>query len=80
MNNINRKYTNEIVKEKLLEYGYHLCSDFISIKKDVQFYDNDGYRYCCPLMDLFHENKIEIQTARAEFSPWYRRLIGLKDK
>lgn len=58
MNNINRKYTNEIVKEKLLEYGYHLCSNFISIKKDVQFYDNDGYRYCCPLMDLFHENKI----------------------
>ena len=29
---------------------------------------------------LFHENKIEIQTARAEFSPWYRRLIGLKGK
>ena len=29
---------------------------------------------------LFDENKIEIQTARAEFSPWYRRLIGLKGK
>ena len=29
---------------------------------------------------LFHENKIEIQTARTEFSPWYRRLIGLKGK
>ena len=29
---------------------------------------------------LFEENNIKIQTARAEFSPWYRRLIGLKGK
>ena len=29
---------------------------------------------------LFEENDIKIQTARAEFSPWYRRLIGLKGK
>ena len=29
---------------------------------------------------LFEENDIKIQTARAEFSPWYRRLIGLTGK
>ena len=29
---------------------------------------------------LFEENDIKIQTARTEFSPWYRRLIGLKGK
>ena len=29
---------------------------------------------------LFEKNDIKIQTARAEFSPWYRRLIGLKGK
>ena len=29
---------------------------------------------------LVEENDIKIQTARAEFSPWYRRLIGLKGK
>ena len=29
---------------------------------------------------LFEENDIKIQTARTEFSPWYRRLIGLKSK
>ena len=29
---------------------------------------------------LFEDNDIKIQTARAEFSPWYRRLIGLKGK
>lgn len=26
---------------------------------------------------LFHAKHIEIQTARTDFSPWYRRLIGL---
>lgn len=29
---------------------------------------------------LFEDNDIKIQTARAEFSPWYRRLIGLTGK
>ena len=29
---------------------------------------------------LFEDNDIKIQTARAEFSPWYCRLIGLKGK
>ena len=29
---------------------------------------------------LFQDNEIKIQTARAEFSPWYRRLIGLQTK
>ena len=29
---------------------------------------------------LFEKNDIKIQTARSEFSPWYRRLIGLKGK
>jgi len=37
--------------------------------------DTDGR-----VINLMIENKIEIQTARAEFSPWYRRLIGLKGK
>ncbi|MBN6076964.1 DNA internalization-related competence protein ComEC/Rec2 [Aggregatibacter actinomycetemcomitans] len=29
---------------------------------------------------LFYNDEIKIQTARAEFSPWYRRLIGLSTK
>ena len=29
---------------------------------------------------LFEKNDIKIQTARAEFSPWYSRLIGLTGK
>ncbi|WP_424402803.1 DNA internalization-related competence protein ComEC/Rec2 [Pasteurella sp. PK-2025] len=28
----------------------------------------------------FEQNQINVQTARTEFSPWYRRLIGLKTK
>ena len=29
---------------------------------------------------LFQDKEIKIQTARTEFSPWYRRLIGLQTK
>lgn len=29
---------------------------------------------------LFHAKHIEVQTARTDFSPWYRRLIGLQTK
>ncbi len=29
---------------------------------------------------LFDKKQIKIHTARTEFSPWYRRLIGLQTK
>lgn len=54
---INRKYTEEIIKNKLYNYGYYLSSKFESINKKVHIHDNDGYYYLCNLQDLFGKNK-----------------------